>query len=241
MVRKVTMGISYKIYLLFLLIVATGLASASECPVERPDYFCRTAEDYSDSLVTEEQFYLVPVKIYSLFQLELLTLPFPFLFDFQWKSPFFGAGISHHENQYKMMLLGGTTRLKDFSLDAYAAVVCHEFGHLLGGKPFQTIPGAQWASAEGQADYFAASRCLPKYFASLGLSSQDIPLRIEKAGYDMIQSFMEIEQNSNEKPIRYLKNAKAVGRTLINQYPSLACRYETFLFFEKRQDCWFVE
>ena len=218
-----------------------SIHAASLCTKDRDDYFCLSVEAYPQSQITEELFYLIPIKIYGLYQIQLTTLPYPFLFDFNWKSPFFGAGISHFENQYKLMILGGTTRIEEFSPDAYAALVCHEVGHLIGGEPFQTIPGADWASSEGQADFFAASQCLPKYFASLGLSKEQISARVEKAGHELVQSFMAIERGPGERPERFVKISKPVNETLINQYPSLACRYETFLFNEKRQDCWFIK
>lgn len=50
-----------------------------------------------------------------------------------------------------MMILGGTARVEGLTSDAYAAVVCHELGHLLAGTPLQTIPFAQWSSAEDTA------------------------------------------------------------------------------------------
>ena len=139
------------------------------------------------------------------------------------------------------MILGGTIRIEDFTLDAYAALVCHEMGHLIGGEPFQSIPGAEWASAEGQADFFAASTCLPRFFQSLGVSKENIPASVEKAGFELIKAFMAIEKDPRERPQRFHKKSQAVDSTLFNQYPSLACRYETFLFPQKRQDCWFVE
>ena len=45
-------------------------------------------------------------------------------------------------------------------VDAFAFLVCHEVGHLLGGAPLLE----NGMSAEGQADYFAATDCMPQYF-----------------------------------------------------------------------------
>ena len=232
-----------KIYFLFLILflLKLNIALAVTCPNDRSDYFCRSVEAYPNALITEQKFYLIPVKIYSLFSPQILSLPYPFVFDFNWRSPFFGAGISNYEHQYKLIILGGTTRIESFSEEAYAALVCHELGHLIGGAPYQTIAGAEWASAEGQADYFAASHCLPRYFAEKGVPSHLISAHVEKAGFDLINSLMAIEKNPNETPVRYIKKSQAVLETLINHYPTLACRYETFLFNDKKQDCWFVE
>jgi hypothetical protein len=49
-------------------------------------------------------------------------------------------------------------------------VVCHELGHHLGGAPkhinhnLSASHGNQWASVEGQADYWAVNKCLRKVF-----------------------------------------------------------------------------
>ena len=57
--------------------------------------------------------------------------------------------------------------------DAYAAMLCHEMGHLLGGKPYSEStlkPTAEWvsntpSSSEGQSDYFSAA-CLKNMFSA---------------------------------------------------------------------------
>lgn len=42
-----------------------------------------------------------------------------------------------------------------FSEDGLIAIICHEYGHIAGGGP----------QVEGQADFFAASACMPRVFA----------------------------------------------------------------------------
>jgi hypothetical protein len=63
-------------------------------------------------------------------------------------------------------LTGAVPKSRFISREAYALLVCHEFGHHLAGGP--SVGNArlvQWSSAEGQADYWAASNCLKTYFA----------------------------------------------------------------------------
>ncbi|MBF0361179.1 MAG: hypothetical protein HQK49_09220 [Oligoflexia bacterium] len=48
--------------------------------------------------------------------------------------------------------------------DAFAMLVCHEFGHVLGGRPtFDKKGMIGITSVEGQADYWAAAKCFKKY------------------------------------------------------------------------------
>ncbi|GAB4016268.1 MAG: hypothetical protein Fur0010_15970 [Bdellovibrio sp.] len=64
-------------------------------------------------------------------------------------------------------ILGGMIRHPEMNPDAFLLMLCHELGHHLGGAPRrfrgQTIQRS-WSSAEGQADYFARAKCLPRLF-----------------------------------------------------------------------------
>ena len=58
-----------------------------------------------------------------------------------------------------IQISGGFARHPDITPDAFALILCHEIGHHIAGPP------KIWKfSAEGQADYFAASDCLRKLF-----------------------------------------------------------------------------
>jgi hypothetical protein len=208
------------------------------CPKDRIDYFCISPDMAPNSPIDIVQFYTTPAQILQLFQTELAQLPYPLVLNAEWESPFFGAGVSLYENSFRLMILGGTTRIKGLTPDAYAAIVCHELGHVIGGYPLQTIAFAEWSSSEGQSDFFAANICLPKYFRSLNETEDKIPARIEAAGYKMIQSFSQIIKEENEL-IRFKVDTTKTPATLINNYPSLQCRYENFRNPTVRPACWF--
>lgn len=220
----------------------SNVAMAATCTPGRSDYFCITPEMAPNSPVKIFDFYSIPAQVISLFNKELKKVNDPLLLDAQWESPYFGAGISYYNDQFRMMILGGTTRIDGMSLDAYAAIVCHELGHIIGGAPLQTITGAEWSSSEGQADFFAASVCLPRYFASLG--EKNISARVEKAGFEMMNSLRHFDSNSEgeaRKLIRHAVNVTKTKETLINVYPTIQCRYENFRNPVKRASCWFKE
>jgi hypothetical protein len=208
------------------------------CPKDRPDYFCISQDMAPNSLIDIVQFYTIPAQILQLFQTELAQKPYPLVLNAEWESPFFGAGVSLYENNFRLMILGGTTRIKGLTPDAYAAIVCHELGHVIGGSPFQTIALAAWSSAEGQSDFFAANVCLPRYFRSLNETEDKIPARIEEAGYHMIQSFDQVIKEGDGF-IRFKADTTKTNATLINTYPSLQCRYENFRNPVRRPTCWF--
>lgn len=214
--------------------------AADQCPTDRNDYFCLPSDRILNSEMDRTSFYLIPAQIIGLYHKELQKMGSPVVLDAKWESPYFGAGVSYYQNQFKLMILGGTARIEGMTKDAYAAVVCHELGHILGGSPRQTIPGAEWSSSEGQSDYFAATHCLPQYFARVGVPKGEIDARIEKAGYEMFSSFLPFDSNSQENEIvRDEVELPAVEATLYNKYPSLQCRYLTFRNRESRLSCWF--
>lgn len=237
--------------------INTGFAQKNQtCPANRPDYFCISPDMAPQSKIDIVQFYSIPAQILGLFQIELSLQPYPLFLNADWESPYFGAGVSLYENQFRLMILGGTSRIDDLTPDAYAAIVCHELGHIIAGAPYQTIPFAEWSSAEGQADFFAASQCLPKYFKFLSeipeSSQTQNPMlnktqsltpvqtfaRVEDAGFQMLTSFHKTFKDG-DAPVRFKPDLTKTPVTLINNYPSAQCRYENFRNPSQRPRCWF--
>ena len=207
--------------------------ASNVCPQNAP-YFCMTPDMALEAEIKLSDFYRIPAVIISLYSNEIAL-------DAQWESPYLGMGM---KNSRSMLILGGTTRVKGMTKDAFAAAVCHEIGHVLGGSPYQTINGSEWASAEGQADFFAANVCLPGYFKNIGVPATEILSRVEKAGYEMLSSLAPYSSETSEELNslrRFHKLDEKVDATLINNYPTLKCRYETFRNSLKRSDCWFKE
>lgn len=223
-------------HIALLLCFCSYQSQAFQCPTDRPDFFCRSVESYPNSQIKEVDFYLIPSRIISLFQIESSR---PIILKASWESPYFGAGVSLQNDQFELMILGGTSRIDHMTPSAYAAIVCHEAGHILGGAPHQTIQGAEWSTSEGGADYFSAKVCLPKYFSSIGITQENIPAKVEEAGYEMFDALRPYDSSgfSNEL-IRYQFIAPATNISLINTYPSLQCRYENYLPGITRPSCW---
>jgi len=64
---------------------------------------------------------------------------------------------------WKVSMFGGLARHRTITADGFALVVCHEIGHHIGGVPHYSY---QWASNEGQSDYFATLKCLRRVWQS---------------------------------------------------------------------------
>ena len=67
-------------------------------------------------------------------------------------------------SDWMVSMFGGLARHHTVTRDGFALVVCHELGHHIGGAPKYT--SEQWASNEGQSDYFATLKCLRRVWMS---------------------------------------------------------------------------
>jgi hypothetical protein len=81
-----------------------------------------------------------------------------------WTDGTVNAYAEQNGDDWTVQMFGGLARHKTITEDGFALVVCHEVGHHIGGAP--KYNGDEWASNEGQADYFGALKCLRRVWAS---------------------------------------------------------------------------
>lgn len=79
-----------------------------------------------------------------------------------WDDATVNASAQRLGSDYVLNMYGGLARHAAITQDGMALVACHELGHHLGGAPRYATN--DWASDEGQADYFANSKCLHRVF-----------------------------------------------------------------------------
>ena len=192
-------------------------------------------EDQSKSGITVLETVLLMTEIETLFRSDVQKVSSGFQWDFHWDKPWLGAGtVLTDERLFKVMLWGGLVRAEKMTIEGLEAVLCHEFGHLLGGMPRQIFPGESssdvehWSSTEGQSDWWAATVCLPALYAARGLSPTEIRDRTKKAGFDFVLfAHFHFEKGT---PLPSLSNAatEKPAQTLTLAYPSLQCRLDTF-------------
>ena len=83
------------------------------------------------------------------------------------------AGVSLYADHAQIEIGSDFHRDPAMTPDAYLAMLCHEVGHVLGGKPYSENSlnsSPQWvskipSSSEGQSDYFSSLACMKKVFA----------------------------------------------------------------------------
>lgn len=90
----------------------------------------------------------------------------------QWEEDRVNASATRDEKFNPLIRIsGGLARHPDMNRDAFFLILCHELGHQFGGAP-KKFRGRtdirSWSSSEGQADYYAATRCMPYLLEHLG-------------------------------------------------------------------------
>ncbi|MBL7543341.1 MAG: hypothetical protein JNL11_05965 [Bdellovibrionaceae bacterium] len=75
----------------------------------------------------------------------------------RWSDPTVNASASQSGKTWLVTMYGGLARRPEVTEDGFALVVCHELGHHFGGYSF--YGRTDWASAEGESDYFATNAC----------------------------------------------------------------------------------
>lgn len=207
-----------------------------------PDYFYMPVGKQPNSGISYFQYF----EILQYFSTIYPQIQFPI----EWMEPYFAAFAKKENKIRQVHVWGGLVRMPTATLPIVLTAICHEIGHHMGGNPLQDqVKGGEWASAEGQADYFAARHCLPRtfydhphWFDSLEkdfkqINSTQIDLKkcldnkycrvSVLSGYQMFQSFSKLPHSMPEK-IEFQLIAEPTTKSILQTYPPLQCRFETF-------------
>lgn len=159
------------------------------------------------------------------------------------------------DNDLVINVAGAMARHPLMNRDGLMAILCHELGHHLGGAPRSPRGRStklSWSSAEGQADFYAASRCLPLVWGEEGKQNErfeipqmsdakdqikmandrcpaDDPLcsRIAMAGLVVGRVFASLKEGHRLPSLNY-KDQLEVSFSYY-QHPSPQCRLDTFV------------
>lgn len=115
--------------------------------------------DKSEGGLTKEQFIsiLKDVKLaYS--QVFEVQVGRPLVIYADWEDGEVNAAATIYEGDSILLFTGGLARHPITTMDMFRLVVCHEVGHHLGGAPQADVFTSM--ASEGQADYYAALRCM---------------------------------------------------------------------------------
>ena len=113
----------------------------------------------------EEDFIRISNSLKELYASDFEEMGLSLIFNLFWDSSKVNASTSQWGSIAYVNMYGGLARHKYMSHNGFAMVICHEFGHHLGGAPYYS--SSSWASAEGQSDYYAALKCFKRYLAEV--------------------------------------------------------------------------
>lgn len=145
-----------------------------------------------------------------------------------WSNPTVNATAYRTGSTWHVDAFGGLARFPGMTYGAFLVVMCHEVGHHIGGSP-RYDRDTDWASVEGQADYFATRYCMRK----LGLKS-------DRAGL-AVATVMAKLGGEARLPRPDTPDTSIVNRTY-ESHPKAQCRLDTYRRGVRDQDrplCWF--
>lgn len=208
-------------------------------------------DQFNDLISRAEKYYLNEVMSYSR-KLSIRR---------NWLDDQVNAGAGKFEKEWFIYFFGGMARLSRMTQDAFILVICHEFGHLLGGAPFSVDEIA----GEGESDYFAALKCLPTMWEKIPSLEVDhrscersLPDEVValcgSAHKDKINNDVCLRSNCasalfvdvlahhfNQPTPSFLTPDPTIVESTLTSYPSLQCRLDTFFqasLNNPRPRCW---
>lgn len=163
------------------------------------------------------------------------------------------GGVQIHENSARVMF-GSEFRsmYERLSDDAYAEILCHELGHIVGETSPNNSPTGEEISPEAESDYFAGAVCLKKLFRKYPAtdvlipdpivistcakqynesSEQKLCERVAMAGIDFFTSFHHSFKRAKiingTEDFYAIPNLNKKDQRFYTFYPSFQCRAET--------------
>ncbi len=117
----------------------------------------------SISTITIEKFNSILDRVEALYAPVLKARGKTLIIERNWTDGTVNAYAEQNGNDWSISMFGGLARHSTITEDGFALVACHELGHHIGGAPKIAGDPDEWASNEGQADYFGNSKCLRNY------------------------------------------------------------------------------
>ena len=199
--------------------------------------------------LSEEQFNKVIDKIETIYSPIVSSMGGNLKIARKWNDGTVNANASRSVGVWNVNMYGGLARHQTITEDGFALVLCHELGHQIGGAPKVAMFLNRWASNEGQADYFAALKCLRKTFLNddnativttldapeLLITScskqhpnkedQNICIRTGMAGVSVSNLFAALR---NSTPAKFETPDTSVVSSTNDAHPAYQCRLDTF-------------
>ena len=203
-----------------------------------------TQDDFNDVLDHLEKYYVPIVK----------TKGGDYKIKRLWTDDTVNASAERQGNTWVLNMYGGLARHPLTNKDTFYLVACHETGHHLGGAPQVSsfFGGSQWASNEGQADYYASLDCMrfmfnekdnedfvnkntidPTLLVKCGSTyttqaEKNLCVRMGAAGLNAALMFQSFKKNSKTSDPSFTTPDKNVVSRTDDNHPEPQCRLDTY-------------
>ena len=243
--------------ILFLCMLFVSLAvSADTC---FPNNTLRYPKDAKSTSLTKEQFEESIRRVGSIYgQIFSDEYKATLVIEDHWDDDTVNAYAFQEGDQWHVAMFGGLARAPQTTQDGFEAVICHEIGHHVGGAvryPLANFSSSNnWASSEGQADYFATSKCLKKVFTadlerSLDIYHQGNFTPDEEFAKSQCESVYKSEAEAavcfrtalagqslakllsslgGDGKVSFKTPDKKVARSTVHSHPQAQCRMDTY-------------
>ena len=257
--------VSFKVAALTVALSLTGSAFAcsqdgKDGILPQNDFYIPVGKSFGG--LSEAQFNSSIDRVVAIYEPIISNMGGSLVVERKWTDGTVNAYAQQSGKTWKVSMFGGLARHETITEDGMSLVVCHEIGHHIGGAPkiggTRTSGGwwgggasaSNWASNEGQADYFATLKCLRKTFLnddnasivrSLGAPQSLIDacnkanksdkedsalcIRMGMAGKSVANLFSVLSKLPDTK--FETPDTKVVGTT-DDQHPKAQCRLDTY-------------
>ena len=147
-----------RILMLFFLLVSCGDAMG-QAKSFMPENDLNLYDSFTASNMTEQEFNSIISDAEQIYKPIVAQFGARFAIERDWNDSTVNAYAYQQNGGWFVKMFGGMARRPEMTSDGFRLVVCHEIGHHLGGFP---VYQGDWASNEGQSDYFAPHVCFRK-------------------------------------------------------------------------------
>lgn len=156
-----------KIFFISIGLLNLFTATASATFVQQSDIRYQSLSQ-GPSQVTQDEFNLRISQLQNAFAASVTRFGGKLSIEGDWKNEKIVAQAGQMFGTWRIQFSGGLARRPELTPDGMTLIICHEFGHLIGGFPFvggNPFTGTGIAS-EGESDYFSTHVCAKKLWGS---------------------------------------------------------------------------
>ncbi len=209
--RSIFAGVLY-------LLLTTPLTTNAACFPDNTLYI-PPSSDLATEAITHKAFDRAINKVIARYEKYVNALGYNLVFQRLWSDGTVNSDTYVSGSDWIIRSYGGLARYPGMNtVQAYAAVACHELGHHMGGRPVYSGFGNRWASVEGESDYWALKECMREVGFSAG-EAQAGALQLAK-----------VLAALGREPIPDIKkiDTRVVRRTF-EDHPPAQCRLDTMM------------